>query len=647
MNPRSIRHALLLLALLTAGLPGAAADEQAQHAANSAIIELDGPRTLRQAGAHYRLVKDVDARYHGFVIAAKDVVLDLGGHTITYGAAGREAHGVASRHQYHAGTITVRNGRLVQAEGAGARGHAVDFEGGHHIRLENLRVDVHAPDTCGIHVHGMPTGSVEVRGCRVACRATAVTNRHYPGVAAIRLDDVHVRTEITGNRVTASPQWGIQVAGNGADTTCRIHGNHVTGTKALVANGYMVGVHRRNVEVFDNVLEGASRGIHVDGVDHEGHGARIHHNRIRAQDQPNVEFDPHWCHGIKLEDTRDTVVHHNLVQVVADATHSEARALDIDARSGGPVHVHSNRFEGLSRVADKQGKALVWSGLERGRPEDVVVEHNVFVATDVFVHRTWHADRGVRFRANAWLPDPALQGRRAPLFERWDNRDDRPSPGHGFLDPHAPEGTVASSEWAEPGAYTSTRERTIHLTVEAHGTGAAGAEVRVLDREAREVFRGATDAAGAIAIPLVVSRLSNGPRVDYRGPFTFEVAGDAAPSPRRTRQHVRGPAALRVDLVRGTFAREGARPEMPRRVRALAAGHGRIRVTWTAPAAATAVVRYLVEVDGRPWLLTPQTTAELGGLRADRAHEIRVRALGRDGSVSPPSAAALVEDGDG
>ncbi|MDJ0975200.1 MAG: fibronectin type III domain-containing protein [Planctomycetota bacterium] len=639
-------QALLLLAAIALGNPLAEGGEHVHSAGARRVIELDGPRTLREEGVTYRLTRDVDARYSGFVIAAKDVTLDLGGHTVTYGAAGRESHGIASRHQYHRGTITVRNGRIVQAQGAGAGTHAIDFDGGHDVRLENLQIDVHARDACGIHVYGTPTGSVEIRGCAVACRTTEITNRHYPGVAAIRVADVHVRTEITKNRVTASPQWGIQVTGKGEDTTCRIHENRVTGTKALVANGYMIGVHRRNVRVFDNVLEGESRGIHVDGVDHEGHGAVIHHNRIRAQDQPNAEFDPHWCHGIKLEDTRGTVVHHNVVRVIADAAHSEARALDVDARSGGPLHVYANRFEGLSRAKGKQGKALVWSGLEQGDPEKVVIEHNVFVATDVFVHRTWHSDRGVRFRANAWLVDPALKNGRTPLFERWDNRDLKPSPGHGFLDPYAPRGTIRSSEWAEPGPYTSTRERTIHVAVIRNTKAATDAAVRVLDREGREVFRGRTDEAGALGVPLVVSRLGNGPSVDYRGPFTFVVAPRSGRSAKGT-MHLRGPAALRVDVGRGTFARVATRPDAPRRVRVEAAANGRMRITWAAPNEADAIARYLVEVDGQAWLLTQANETELGGLEADRAHEIRVIALGVDGSASAPSQVATSSPTDG
>ncbi len=281
---------------------------------NPGAIPLDGPATLSGNGATYLLTRDITTAGTAFVVTGRDVTLDLGGHTVTYGTGSGRAYGVQADEPAGPGTTTVRNGRIVQGGGSGTWSHAVVLQSLQSARISYLSIDVHGPDAHGIWV-AEADGTVRVDHCDVACRTTTVSNRHYPGVSAIFVEQTTGALEIDQNRITATPQWGIQVEGRSSSSPCLIHHNRVVGTKALVANGYMIAVHKPDADVYENQLDGESRGIHVDEVDTSGRNAWIHDNHLNVQDQPNAEYpDRHWVHGIKVEAANGCIVERNRVR---------------------------------------------------------------------------------------------------------------------------------------------------------------------------------------------------------------------------------------------------------------------------------------------------------------------------------------------
>lgn len=602
---------------------------------------LFGPAILSQDNAYYVLGGNVVAGGTAFTITGRNVTLDLGGRSVTYGTGGGLAYGVQVRAPLFSGTTTITNGTLVQAPGTNATyGNAIDIAGGHHHRVSRLDVTVQGAGAHCVWVYNIPTGEIRIDHNTLRCNTTSVPDRHYPGVSAIYVEDATQAVEIDHNHVIGSPQWGIKVAGNSTSGRCWIHHNRVTGTKALVSNGYMIGVYKPDALVFENECVGQSRGIHLDGVDANGHNALVHDNYVFAQDQPNAEFNPHWCHGIKIENPTSATIVHNHITVLADPSHSEARAIDIDVEDGGDVMIYGNRISGLSTVASELGKGVSWLGGSAGfLPNVLEMHHNVIRATDRLIDRGWYAENGAIFMENAWLRDRSKVGN--PFrFEHWGSMPGTPASGHRLIDAWTFEDTTNVSESGAPGPYTVTREWALMVTArDGAGLPVTGASVTVRDRVGALVFSGSTDAAGRARAPLVVTRITNGPVIDARGPFGVTVVGSAGSYTGSVA--MTGKRGLIVDLASGTAAFDTVAPPAPSGVYAVPLSASRAVVRWSAPADASGICNYLVFKDGQLERITNQAEAVVSGLAPRTTAIYTVQAVDGAGNVSPLSAAAF------
>ncbi len=620
---------------------GAAARAKAAPApsAPAGATLLSAATTITSSG-YYRLTQNVSASGTAFTISARNVTLDLGGHTVTYGTGGGTTIGIRSQFLYNSGQMVVTNGTLRQSPSStAANSTAIDFTGGHDIRIHHLTIDTYGPGSNGIWISQTPTGTVRVDHCTVRCLATTVPNRHYPGVSGIVVEDIVRSCEVDHNLISASPQWGIKVAGDTTSSpyTSRIHHNRVVGTRARVSNGYMIGVHKPNTDVFENFLSGESRGIHVDGVDNKGHGAVLHDNYIRAQDQPNAEFSPHWCHGIKLENPTSATVFHNHVTVVADATHDEARAIDIDVEGGGTFLIQGNRISGISSVGTKKGKAVQWSGGSLTASNQFLARFNVFRATDEFVYRFWHAEHGGAFQSNEWIRDLSQGPGHSAVFEYWDNQDGVAAPGHRFIDAISDEDTTRVTQWANPGPYVSTREHTVRVIARDAGGGVvAGASVIVRDKSSAVVFSGTTDAQGISQGLVTTQRIRPGPIVDARAPFSLSVT-HASGSFSGPLTLTTGAVTMHVDLGAGTASPDTLIPSTPAGVAAYPLSASRALVRHAAATDAGGIARYRIFLGGVLERLTDQTTCVLSGLTPGASYQVTVQAVDISGNASAVS----------
>ena len=607
-------------------------------------ILLSAPATITSAG-YYRLTQDINTTGTAFTISARGVTLDLGGRTVTYGTSGTTAVGIRSQGQHTSGSITIMNGALRQSPtSTAANSTGIEFASGHDIRIHHVSIDTYGPGSNGVWIYNAPTGTIRIDHCTVRCFATTVPNRHYPGTSGIYIEDSTRGCEIDHNLITATPQWGIKVAGDSTAPgyTSRIHHNRVVGTRARVANGYMIGVYKPDTDVFENFLSGESRGIHVDGVDNKGHGAVVHDNFVRAQDQPNAEFSPHWCHGIKLENPSSATVFHNHVTVMADATHDEARALDIDIESGGTILIEGNRISAISSVGTKKAKAVQWTGGSRTASNQFLARLNVFRATDEFVYRFWHAENGGAFQSNEWIRDLSQGSGHPAVFEFWDNQDGVAAPGHRFIDSTSAEDTTRVTQWANPGAYTSTREHTVRVLVrDASAQPVSGAAVTVRDRTSAVVFSSTTDTQGIAQGLVTTQRITPGPAVDSRGPFSLGVThatgSFSGPLTLTTRA-----ASVSVDLAAGTATHDTSAPSTPTGVAAYPLSASRALVRYGAATDAGGIARYRIFLGGVLERVTDQTTCVLSGLTPGVSHQVTVQAIDVAGNVSPVSGPVLL-----
>jgi hypothetical protein len=600
-------------------------------------IQLTTPTTLSQQGATYLMLNDAAVPGTAFRVTAKDVTLDLGGRTITYGTAGGTSYGVTTEYLFGNGRLTVRNGRLVQGAGRGSQSHAVVVRGAHDVRLSRLDLTVDGPDCDGILVYEGLTGALRIDHCTVACRTTVVSDRHFPGCAAIWLGALEGPVEVDHNLVTATPQWGIKVQGRSTAGTCWIHHNRIVGTKALYANGYALGIHKPKADVFENEVRGESRGIHLDGEDNFGHEAEVHDNFVRTQDQPNAEYPVHWTHGIKVEGAAAARIHHNRVLAVADPQHGEAIALDIALGTNSDVEVRDNLFAAASTTSAMLAHAVVWSAGTLASPNAVRVERNVFRSTDRAVTRAWAARVGGALRANAFVHDASTG--HAWVFEYFDVSDIWPSPGHRLVDAWTDASTLSVQQWAGPAAYDSTREASLRVLVKApSGAALAGAAVTVEDVAHAQVAAATTNAQGFADLLLVTHRIANGPNVSPRGPFTVRVSGGASGSWSGS-VAVAARTAVNVRLGAGAGDLDLTPPPAPGLPVARALSATRALLWWSAPADASGITLYEVWLDGELVAVTESAACTLGGLDPAHTYSASVKAVDAGGNRSGASLA--------
>ena len=611
-------------------------------------IAVSAPRSLDAPG-YYLVTQDISAPGTAFTITSQNVTLDLGGHTVTYGTApGTNKSGVYSEYLTEPGTIIVRNGTLRQGAGNGTNCAGIHFRAGYNLRFSGLTCEAHGNDTSPIQVYDNPRGTLRIDHCHVKATTTVVVDRHFPGVAAIWLGAITESVEIDHNEISASPQWGIKVQGNASNGHAWIHHNRIAGTKSLYANSYMIGVHKAKTDVFENDLNGESRGIHIDGDDNFGNDCEIHDNSVRSQDLPNAEYPQHWTHGIKIESGRNAHVHHNAVLSVADAQHSEAIALDVSLGTAKGVRIHDNRFFATSTHQPFLAKAFSWSGGADAPPADIIVTHNIFRATDQMVHRGWASLGGGTFRDNVWTKDTAKGPSTDVIFERIDLSDLWPSPGHKFVDSLTTLDTTRMTQWANPAAYDSERYATLQTrAIDTAGNPIVDATVELRDRENAVVASGTTDDKGAARATVLLTRITKGPAIDSRGPFSLRVT---APQGSFTgSQSITGRTALQIvlsdtpEVIQDTTA-----PSAPEALTVQVLSATRIRARWTQATDPSGIVGYQVFVNEELVAYAAATTgtsssAIISGLTPGSRPNVRVKAVDAAGLISPMTAATAAD----
>jgi len=603
-------------------------------------VTISSPGTLATPGTYY-LDRDVSAAGTAFTITSADVVLDLGGHTVTYGTGAGEAHGVAADGVQ--GTVTLRNGRIVQGGGGGTACHGVSLVAIDTLDVSGVEVTVTGVDADGFSIWTVPQ-HLRIRHCIANCRTQKVTDRHFPGVAAIRADDVLGSAEIDHNLVNGSPQWGLRLQGHASTGDVLVHHNIVRGTKALVPNGYMIGIYKRNADVFENDLIGESRGIHVASSGEDASDCRVHDNVMWVQDQPNEEYPvQHWVHGIKIEGAPGSKVYDNVVTGVADDEHAEVRGIDVGLQNEVDQDLHGvevvrNRVKALAATARWPGHAIMWSEGTAGPTNDIVVRHNVLTATDrIFLH-DWGGGRGALVRDNVLVRDLGLGAAHEFYVEEFGNGG-TPNPGNRLLDNHTAIDLYHLYEYHEAKSYDATREWTLTLLVRgAGGVPIAGAVATVTDAKGAQVIQTQTDAAGFARGTVVEATITKGLVVDRHGPFTVAVSKTGVGAYHGV-MSIAARTGLIVDLPAGTATPDTTAPGAPEVFLATPVSASRVLLRWSASPDDTGVVAWLVQVDDEVVGITDDLRFTVPGLAPDRSHTFALRAVDAAGNVSAPSTA--------
>lgn len=366
------------------------------------------PYLLSSSGVTYLLTEDISAPGTAFIFAddAENAVLDLNGHTVTFGTdATEQVFGVL----FGDATGSVCNGTIVQGAGGADYSTAVssrwDAAG---RKVYGIRVLVHRPNALPMKFLGR-CGDLDIHHNCIESHVTQIESRHYPGNGLAIFDSPTGDSRFSRNILHKGCHQGVVVSSD-EPVSFVVDSNDID-HRELYVNGYAIMAHAPGMSIANNRIVSRGRGIHITRADITVRNNHIDIAATSALDDLPAGSRPFQvslceCHGIKLEGTsvRNASITGNFVRVtqynVGDtllygpATPLNTSAVDPDGRSV----VENNTFVALTEYAQahhgsEYGKAGRWASAlyfyEAGSPATshhaIAIRNNRFVSNDALV----------------------------------------------------------------------------------------------------------------------------------------------------------------------------------------------------------------------------------------------------------------------
>jgi endonuclease YncB( thermonuclease family) len=334
---------------------------------------LSDPIIIR-GGETYTLDRDIAFTGDGFYLAGPNITLDLGGHTVTYGADGTDdRHGVHLYLEWADGDrpkidgaaeatgCTIRNGSIKLASAkAGttppARCHAIYGYRGNDTKLDRLRLEVSGKDAAAV---AFRWGSASIDKCLGVSAVNATDDRNVTP-AVFQLGAV---SKVTGS-VVIGGNTSINVAENSSVTGCFLS------PSSFATNGYGVGTYKAdNVRIEGNLIAPENgRGV----IFQYGANCVARDNVILAWERPNSEYgsELNAC-GIRCRyDCRGHVVAGNTVLAIGSGDRCSCSGLYLTNYQFANLFEKNTLMAVLSGPANARGltaKAITLEG--QGGPE--------------------------------------------------------------------------------------------------------------------------------------------------------------------------------------------------------------------------------------------------------------------------------------
>jgi len=397
-----MRRLILLLGVLAVSVTVAVAQED--------VIVIDKLPFVCDKPATYTLAGDLSCNDSGIHIRSNDVVIDLDGHTLTFGTgvkinekaktynslqSGNVGHHAiyvtgdprASKDATKAGWnyrftgVVIRNGGIRHGSGKGlAYSDAINVSGTVGCEIRDLVIELSAPDT-GAIVGGRQS---KIHHCNITHTGTHVTNRHQ-GLAVIVSGS---EAEVFDCTLLGGPQLGVK-----ASSGSHIHHNDIR-HNATVTNCYgIAGYGQKGVRAHHNrIIATNGRGLHVS---EKSVGWRVHHNYIEARERANREYPKGLdTHGIKLEGCRDAEVYLNVV-VCESSQRGNPTPLNLSVKAGSNNVVRHNAFIARKITPKERATAIFLVG---GDGTGTEIFGNTFVSNDRMLEVYWHPGNNFTFR---------------------------------------------------------------------------------------------------------------------------------------------------------------------------------------------------------------------------------------------------------
>lgn len=505
------------------------------------------PYLLDTVGATYLLTENLVADGKAFEIAAANITLDLGGHTVIYNNVfqaisgdwpnyvDQAAYGVRS--MGYRDNIRVLNGRIRQ--GAGNNGtHAgasigfnpIYVRSGSGFEIAGVEFDYSGDQMVGLFMH-WGSQDAHIHHNVFLDRGKVILNRHGSGARALLFyggdyDDAHVHD----NLVKRSRHSGIQ--GN------QVHDNEIY-LDSYAINSF--GIARGDqATIRDNRIFGT--GYHVIGIAW-GRGNHYHGNFVHLVGQGPDHRDEEYgnqesLNGFRLTqyagstaDYADNLYEHNLILIQAgdciDGACTEARGIQHSADASVVNNVLRNNVIKVE-MADNisQAAAIVTQGLRKrcGTEAPVLWQDNVLISNIANVRMGDYYAAGCNHRMHG--NHHVRIGNRSDYYTfqfdvTWDVRD------HHLVDASYAGGASINSLRFRHADQELHVGWTVQVRVRNNALPALAATVTVYDADGIQIGQGMTDATGRFSL-IVPERIRRQGGDQWRTPtrFVAELDGE-------------------------------------------------------------------------------------------------------------------------
>lgn len=519
--------------------------------------QITSPIILNQAGTTYVLQNNLTCTGTCFVVAANNIVLDLGGKTATFGTdAGKYRYGVVvppgftpniptydlneiGNNFKGADDFILRNGSLIQG-GAGLNNRIfLSDEGCNGIEVYHITGLYQGTDSEGLVTLG---GSrINVHDNTVQANLARVSNRHAAkaaiSVTGVRGGYIYVRN----NTVYGNGQFGINVSSKKSQpvTEVEISGNKMS-INGITTNPYQLVVHgfskKRQgtlIKIFGNRIESpgsvSNRGLLLEGIDSSADGidgAKIYDNYIDTKEHGNVEYgDAGWTHGFRMRDPDYEIPESKFFNnefygntfkttayYVSPTENGDGISVRITLRNKVPDGELPNVFHDNTIIAQTLDSSQVATaiGFEGHMASaGTVFRNNTIVADSRFLGVSWIGGSGVLFDSNTFQKGPNAIN---PNFVSYANQG--ASTENIFLNNTFGPGvdfTKVNQTWmGDCCTYNNQRgdrsfwiKWALNLDVKNNvGQSVSGATVEIKDKNGVIAFSGMTDGAGRVSTQL-------------------------------------------------------------------------------------------------------------------------------------------------
>ncbi|RJO59841.1 hypothetical protein C4546_00175 [Candidatus Parcubacteria bacterium] len=491
---------------------------------------------LNQTNETYYLTQDITSSGNCLTIGAHGVVLDLNGHTVTYGTASEtRRYGIAipssstSRRPWFpdssipdsafvgADNVTIRNGSIVQG-GTGTESYAIYAWGTDNMTITNTTTTVNGDDTGNIYFNY--SGWATITNNTLNNTSTVVSNRHS-GRDVIGFEGGLGYLTISNNVINGGPQYGIRIRQGSAVGPASIFSNTIK-NNGKVANPYAIGISLNNAKVYNNVIEPQNgRGIHVAGVT----GAEVYNNTITVKEGANPEYSPGWAQGIKLENGKNAKIYNNTVTALAGNGFGHAYALDISHDPSNYVpsnsEIYNNTFTAVTPQTDRTAAAVHLVGVLAAN--NINIHHNTFRSNNYQVMLDYESASEVLLRSNTFeAPSNPINFNALRFYT-----GTRASANSIFLDSAlGSNNSLLNPSYRTAGAGFSYKvQNYLRVNVkDQNGNAISGAEIVVKDKNGTTVNTDSSNVAGDASLSVTIADVVAKPVVvtNY-APFTVTV----------------------------------------------------------------------------------------------------------------------------